>query len=132
MYALAWMSSRENKKNLGVRGGILADDMGLGKTLSILSLILTNFHDQRPLAKPVHGYHRVLSKNCRKFLPKTKTVKSKDGKNGADQLSKKELASLDRVGKKCQPKAPTLSMKNLFGNLKKTERGSKAHHEVKR
>jgi SNF2 family DNA or RNA helicase len=51
MYALAWMSNRENVKNLGMKGGILADDMGLGKTLSILSLILTNFHDEKPLAK---------------------------------------------------------------------------------
>ncbi|KAM4693493.1 helicase-like transcription factor [Discoglossus pictus] len=68
--ALAWMISRENSKELppfweqrnnfyyntltnfaekdkpeSVQGGILADDMGLGKTLSIIALILTNFHD---------------------------------------------------------------------------------------
>ncbi|KAM3930256.1 helicase-like transcription factor [Leptodactylus fuscus] len=72
--ALAWMVSRENSKELplfweqrsnlyyntltnfaekerpeSVRGGILADDMGLGKTLSIIALILTNFHDGQPL-----------------------------------------------------------------------------------
>jgi SNF2 family DNA or RNA helicase len=51
MFALAWMSNRENLKNLGMKGGILADDMGLGKTLSILALILTNFHDGKPMAK---------------------------------------------------------------------------------
>jgi len=51
MFALAWMSNRENFKNLGMKGGILADDMGLGKTLSILALILTNFHDGMPMAK---------------------------------------------------------------------------------
>jgi len=33
-----------------VKGGILADDMGLGKTLQMISLILTNFHDGKPLA----------------------------------------------------------------------------------
>ena len=51
MYALAWMSKRENHRKLGMKGGILADDMGLGKTLTILALVLTNFHDQKPLAK---------------------------------------------------------------------------------
>lgn len=50
MYALAWMTNRENvrrSEQAGVKGGILADDMGLGKTLSIIALILTNFHDGR-------------------------------------------------------------------------------------
>ena len=43
MYALAWMSNRENSET--VPGGILADDMGLGKTLTVLALIISNFHD---------------------------------------------------------------------------------------
>ena len=30
-------------------GGILADDMGLGKTLEVISLIVTNFHKEKPL-----------------------------------------------------------------------------------
>ncbi|XP_073437165.1 helicase-like transcription factor [Dendrobates tinctorius] len=72
--ALAWMVSRENNKELppfweqrsnlyyntltnfaekerpeSVKGGILADDMGLGKTLSVIALILTNFHSGKPL-----------------------------------------------------------------------------------
>ena len=50
MYALAWMSNRENSET--VRGGILADDMGLGKSLTVLALIISNFHDKRPLVKP--------------------------------------------------------------------------------
>ena len=50
MYALAWMSNRENSES--VPGGILADDMGLGKTLTVLALIISNFHDKRPLVKP--------------------------------------------------------------------------------
>lgn len=72
--ALSWMCARENKSCLPpfwekrgdlyynsltcfsskevperVRGGILADDMGLGKTLSTIALILTNFHQGKPL-----------------------------------------------------------------------------------
>uniref|UniRef100_A0AAQ6A2M1 Helicase-like transcription factor n=1 Tax=Amphiprion ocellaris TaxID=80972 RepID=A0AAQ6A2M1_AMPOC len=72
--ALSWMCARENKSALPpfwekrgelyynsltcfsakeiperVRGGILADDMGLGKTLTTISLILTNFHNGKPL-----------------------------------------------------------------------------------
>ncbi|RXM27412.1 Helicase-like transcription factor [Acipenser ruthenus] len=72
--ALAWMVSRENNNdlppfweqkndiyynlltNFGVKerpervlGGILSDDMGLGKTLSMIALILTNFHKGMPL-----------------------------------------------------------------------------------
>ena len=120
MYALAWMSSRENKKNLGVRGGILADDMGLGKSLSILSLILTNFHDKRPMAKPIHGYRRVLSKNCRKFMPEAKL--KKDAKGAGEIINRKEQAKLDKIGRKCIPKNQIVNVKNLFGKLKKTER----------
>ncbi|XP_054981886.1 helicase-like transcription factor isoform X3 [Sorex araneus] len=72
--ALAWMVSRENSKELppfweqrndlyyntitnfsekerpeNVHGGILADDMGLGKTLTAIAVILTNFHNGKPL-----------------------------------------------------------------------------------
>ncbi|XP_028251174.1 helicase-like transcription factor [Parambassis ranga] len=72
--ALSWMCARENQSALPpfwekrgelyyntltcfsakqiperVRGGILADDMGLGKTLTTIALILTNFHQGKPL-----------------------------------------------------------------------------------
>uniref|UniRef100_A0AAY4AEU6 Helicase-like transcription factor n=1 Tax=Denticeps clupeoides TaxID=299321 RepID=A0AAY4AEU6_9TELE len=72
--ALYWMAARENNDhlppfweqkgdlyvnvltNFGVKqrpervlGGILADDMGLGKTLTTIALIMSNFHDGRPL-----------------------------------------------------------------------------------
>ncbi|XP_040915954.1 helicase-like transcription factor isoform X2 [Toxotes jaculatrix] len=72
--ALSWMCARENKSALPpfwekrgemyyntltcfsakeiperVCGGILADDMGLGKTLTTIALILTNFHNGKPL-----------------------------------------------------------------------------------
>ena len=42
--------------------------MGLGKTLTVLSLIMTNFHDGRPLAKPNLGY-------ARKKIEATRSVK---------------------------------------------------------
>lgn len=76
--ALAWMIARENSKDLPpfwkeqtisgrkgyfntatnfatttrpscVLGGVLADDMGLGKTLEIISLVVTNFYNGKPL-----------------------------------------------------------------------------------
>ena len=83
MHALSWMSERENTRKLGnMKGGILADDMGLGKTLTVLSLILSNFHDQKPLAKPKFGFKREPSRSVAKYMPnayldKNATVKSK-------------------------------------------------------
>ena len=56
--ALAWCVSHEGIRTDGIVGGLLADDMGLGKSLVVLSLILTNFHDGRPLAKPELGFKR--------------------------------------------------------------------------
>ncbi|KAI4872692.1 hypothetical protein NFI96_032483 [Prochilodus magdalenae] len=72
--ALYWMTSRENNTDLppfweqksglyfnvltnfavkerpaSVLGGVLADDMGLGKTLTTIALILSNFHNGKPL-----------------------------------------------------------------------------------
>ena len=76
--ALAWMIARENAKDLPpfwkeqtingrkgyfnsatnfatttrpscVFGGVHADDMGLGKTLEVISLIVTNFYNGKPL-----------------------------------------------------------------------------------
>uniref|UniRef100_A0A8C2URK9 Helicase-like transcription factor n=1 Tax=Chinchilla lanigera TaxID=34839 RepID=A0A8C2URK9_CHILA len=83
--ALAWMISRENSKELppfweqrddlyyntitnfsekerpeNVHGGVLADDMGLGKTLTAIAVILTNFHDGKPL--PVERIKNQLKK----------------------------------------------------------------------
>ena len=56
--ALAWCVSHEGIRSDGISGGLLADDMGLGKSLVVLSLVLTNFHDGRPLAKPELGFKR--------------------------------------------------------------------------
>merc|ERR1719370_150242 len=78
--ALAWMCRHENKETDGMRGGILADDMGLGKTLTVISLIMTNFWDGKPMAKPELGYSRPpfntdhkgpgRKKNCGSSRPK--------------------------------------------------------------
>ena len=47
--ALAWCVNHEKTPTDGIVGGLLADDMGLGKSLVVISLILTNFLDDRPL-----------------------------------------------------------------------------------
>uniref|UniRef100_A0A672JGR7 Helicase-like transcription factor n=1 Tax=Salarias fasciatus TaxID=181472 RepID=A0A672JGR7_SALFA len=85
--ALSWMCARENKSALPpfwekrgelyynsvtgfsakeiperLRGGILADDMGLGKTLTTIALILTNFHEGKPL--PVDESVKTKSSCC--------------------------------------------------------------------
>uniref|UniRef100_A0A8D0ATF8 Helicase like transcription factor n=1 Tax=Sander lucioperca TaxID=283035 RepID=A0A8D0ATF8_SANLU len=85
--ALSWMCARENKSVLPpfwekrgelyynsltcfsakeiperIRGGILADDMGLGKTLTTIALILTNFHNGKPL--PVETFVSVAVCEC--------------------------------------------------------------------
>ena len=68
MYALAWMANRENSRNINMKGGILADDMGLGKTLTVLALILPNFHDGRPFGKPRFGFRRDPSRSALKYM----------------------------------------------------------------
>ena len=53
-------------------------------------------------------------------MPQAKLKKEANGASAI--ISKKEQASLDKIGKKCIPKNTALNMKNLFGKLKKTER----------
>merc|ERR1739838_889254 len=68
--ALGWMVEHEITENVGVRGGILADDMGLGKTLTVISLILTNHWDERPLVSLDNSgerFHQVLIENNQTF-----------------------------------------------------------------
>nr|XP_006824708.1 PREDICTED: helicase-like transcription factor-like [Saccoglossus kowalevskii] len=98
--ALAWMKARENNEDLppfweekngnfinslinfktskrpsSLHGGILADDMGLGKTLEMISLIMSNFYDAKPLAVPVVGLEKD-SKKKRNGKKKTKKTSS--------------------------------------------------------
>ncbi len=130
MYALAWMSNRENASNVGVSGGILADDMGLGKTLTVLALIMTNFHDGRPLARPRYDFARRLDKNVLKYLPQKSRFgaeTSSFNKNGKGRDDDKDEAAGDR-------KAPSasfhpvggLSLAKLMGRKKDTKQKVKS------
>ncbi|XP_066564988.1 helicase-like transcription factor isoform X2 [Amia ocellicauda] len=127
--ALAWMVLRENNNNLPpfweqnnnlyfnvltnfavkerpetVLGGILADDMGLGKTLTTIALILTNFHNGKPLPvgkteveKPAMEKNTIPHPQtsgskmdiCRSQKVKEErkcTVEAKPGKNSQDAV----------------------------------------------
>ncbi|XP_006874460.1 PREDICTED: helicase-like transcription factor [Chrysochloris asiatica] len=121
--ALMWMVSRENSEELppfweqrndlyyntitnfsekdrpeNVHGGILADDMGLGKTLTAIAVILTNFHDGRPL--PVERIKKSqLKKEC--------IVNSEPMKLEGNNTSEK-ADGLIREGSRCS-KEPSIS-----------------------
>ena len=103
---LAWMFKHENVVSGGMRGGILADDMGLGKSLTVLALILTNHHDQKPLCKPELGFTRSSFSATQK---RTRRAGVSQPRPTAEQLG---------VGKKLvvNKKKPIGS---LFDNLKK-------------
>ncbi|XP_018424390.1 PREDICTED: helicase-like transcription factor [Nanorana parkeri] len=120
--ALAWMVSRENSKDLppfweqrnnlyyctltnfaekerpeSVRGGILADDMGLGKTLSVIALILTNFHDGKmfPVGYGISGESSSKEKSfvqddSRKSFNKKQAQRKTDETNEGASSSKGE------------------------------------------
>ncbi|KAM5292811.1 LOW QUALITY PROTEIN: helicase-like transcription factor [Ctenodactylus gundi] len=109
--ALAWMISRENSKDLppfweqrndlyyntitnfsekdrpeNVHGGILADDMGLGKTLTAIAVILTNFHDGKPL--PVERMKKNQLKKEGNVNDKSVMLGGTSASEKADGLSK--------------------------------------------
>ena len=79
--------------------------MGLGKSLVVLSLILTNFHDGRPLAKPELGFKRQL------FSAKLGGGK---GKVGFGWKPKGSQTAEVKVGKKIA-KASSTCVFNRFG-----------------
>ena len=129
MYALAWMSNRENHKELDIKGGILADDMGLGKTLTVLSLIMTNFHDKKPLARPSPGFERILSIEVRKYLPAT----------WMSTMTWSEKKDQEAVGSKCKS-TDNMNFLDLFesmdkendsGNKRATKRKKDMYQKVK-
>ncbi|KAG7238033.1 hypothetical protein INR49_031387 [Caranx melampygus] len=111
--ALSWMCARENKSALPpfwekrgelyyntltcfsakeiperIRGGILADDMGLGKTLTTIALILTNFHNGKPLpvekSKEMSSPFKAKSKT---HMPSKPEESSSAGDTAAGSLS---------------------------------------------
>ncbi|XP_050983555.1 helicase-like transcription factor [Labeo rohita] len=107
--ALSWMTSRENSNDLPpfweeksgfyfnvltnfavkerpekVLGGILADDMGLGKTLTTIALIVSNFHNGKPL--PLEQCEQSsMSSTCRKKST------SKDHEESHEAVSSSQL-----------------------------------------
>ncbi|XP_060598752.1 uncharacterized protein LOC132752443, partial [Ruditapes philippinarum] len=120
--ALNWMVKRENNATLppfwqekngkyfntvlnftssirpdSVRGGILADDMGLGKTLEMITLIITNFVDNKPLATPVDGLVRQsksekMAGKKSKMLPTSSSLHSSMKKTQIKLEKKKSLS----------------------------------------
>ena len=105
--ALAWCVSHEGIRTDGIVGGLLADDMGLGKSLVVLSLILTNYHDGRPLAKPELGFKR------QPFGVKFGGGGGK-GKSGLGWKPKGSQTAVGKVGKKIA-KASSTCVFNRFG-----------------
>jgi len=127
--ALAWMIARENAKDLPpfwkeqtingrkgyfnsatnfatttrpscVLGGVLADDMGLGKTLEVISLIVTNFYNGKPLVTLAErktqvtntAKHRTKqSKRSRRTNQRSKQSQKKDFLNDDDD----EIVEID-------------------------------------
>ncbi|XP_037402325.1 helicase-like transcription factor isoform X1 [Pygocentrus nattereri] len=118
--ALCWMTSRENNTALppfweqksglyfnvltnfavkerpsSVLGGILADDMGLGKTLTTIALILSNFHDGKPLRLQNWGGERSdAGPSTSKAIPKG-SPKVRSGHN-TDPERRTQTSSLKR------------------------------------
>ncbi|XP_028420940.1 helicase-like transcription factor isoform X1 [Perca flavescens] len=114
--ALSWMCARENKSALPpfwekrgelyynsltcfsakeiperIRGGILADDMGLGKTLTTIALILTNFHNGKPL--PVETFEERSS-------PIKAKTKLQEGSSAGDRAEVSNV-SVSAAGPQC-------------------------------
>ena len=113
---LSWMINKENTGSGGMRGGILADEMGLGKTLTVISLILTNDQDERPLCKPDYGFIRP-------------TLCIKKGGKGKGKVAPKSAKELG-VGSKLGAKAPSKSSSGFFGKFKKQKESSQSESET--
>ena len=116
---LAWMANKENAGSEGLRGGILADEMGLGKTLTVISLILTNFWDQKPLLKPDLGFtrHQIVPDHGNKG-------KGKVGGKFQPKLTAKDLG----VGSQMK-KSQTKSINGIFSKFKTVVESSDSESE---
>nr|XP_015216673.1 PREDICTED: helicase-like transcription factor isoform X1 [Lepisosteus oculatus] len=132
--ALAWMVLRENNNDLPpfweqknnlyfnvltnfavkekpekVHGGILADDMGLGKTLTTIALILSNFHNGRPLPTETLSTENALApgssaskerkerKRTRKEELEKSTVEDRSVKSAKDPVPAEASVSSSRA-----------------------------------
>ncbi len=119
------MANRENSNDLGMKGGILADDMGLGKTLTVLSLILTNFWDKKPLAKPISGTRRRLSKGVMRYMPHASTT---DNSNEHDFMEVGAISRVTRDRKDTKGRAKS-SKRRKFGDSNGYVITAKGSHE---
>mgnify|MGYP000963196013 CR=1 FL=1 len=82
--------------------------MGLGKTLTMISLIMTNYYDNRPLSKPNLGYTR----------PKIEMMRG-GGKGKKKRILKEPTQS--NVGKKIEDKVKKRSAIGFFSNFKSSD-----------
>ncbi|XP_009296828.1 helicase-like transcription factor isoform X2 [Danio rerio] len=140
--ALSWMSSRENSNDLPpfweenkglyfnvltnfavkkrpekVLGGILADDMGLGKTLTTIALIVSNFHNGKPLP---------LEKCKGPSMPSAKRKQATSKEKGVDSEESQESMGLsplkrlhDDTVRENGPQKKTKTTKKKSANTKK-------------
>ncbi|XP_029350420.1 helicase-like transcription factor isoform X1 [Echeneis naucrates] len=154
--ALSWMCARENKSALPpfwekrgelyyntvtcfsakeiperVRGGILADDMGLGKTLTTIALILTNFHNRKPL--PVEKCEEWSSPTKAKSKPHTasklqgsSSIGDGPGVSNVTKLSQGEVICADTPGmvKKTGKSDKSTSKEKLQATKRKPSKGT--------
>lgn len=136
--ALSWMCARESKSVLPpfwekrgelyynsltcfsskevperVRGGILADDMGLGKTLTTIALILTNFHQGKPL--PVEKCE--VQSSPRKTLSVSQTTsKTEETSNAA--ATKPQLSEISQTEVMCVDEPDVVVVEDKSGKKK--------------
>ncbi len=86
--------------------------MGLGKTLTVISLILTNYYDGRPLCKPEIGYVRPQLEILRQSK---KGGRRKAGVTAAKQVA---LPDLSTIGSKIKKNTEKKSIFSFFDNFK--------------
>jgi SNF2 family DNA or RNA helicase len=94
----------------GIYKFLSLQDMGLGKTLTVISLILTNFHDGRPLCKPEIGYIRRPIEAVRS--------NRKGGRRKADPINGPDLS---KVGSKIKKNTEKTSAFSFFDKFKVKE-----------
>ncbi|XP_056599172.1 helicase-like transcription factor isoform X3 [Triplophysa dalaica] len=145
--ALSWMTSRENSSDLPpfweqkgglyfnvltnfavkerpekVLGGILADDMGLGKTLTTIALIVSNFHNGKPLPLEKCGESSEPSTSRKKSASKGKGGELSEEVVESSPLKRSHVdgASADTVEKDADKDLPQKKAKTKKKTSKKS------------
>ena len=117
--------------------------MGLGKTLIVLALIITNFHDKKPLIKPECGFSRASNypQSVVRYLPRARhaqganyRVPTRGWKKGRQNVVSKENRS--EVGIKLSDGMNTKRKKlgagdSLFGHLVPKDQKKDSKQKVK-